>query len=79
MKKERLRTCEAGKSENDEALTILDNVLTVVESAGCEEQAGQPHPHPGGLQEGAGGDAKKVTAAKFAEALWRYMRAAQNV
>jgi hypothetical protein len=29
--------------------TILDNVLTVGESARGEERAGWPHPHPGGL------------------------------
>jgi hypothetical protein len=33
---------------------ILDNVLTVGESAEREEGAGCPHPHPGGLQEGSG-------------------------
>jgi hypothetical protein len=37
------------------SFTILDNVLTVIESAGGEEQACRPHPHPGGLLEGAGG------------------------
>jgi hypothetical protein len=43
---------------NDERcrfLTISDNVLNVVEKAGCEEQAGRPHPHPGGFLEGAKG------------------------
>jgi hypothetical protein len=34
--------------------TILDNVLTVVELAGCEKQIGWPNPHPEGLLEGAG-------------------------
>ncbi len=29
-------------------LTILDNVLTVGDSAGGEEWAGQPQPQPGG-------------------------------
>ncbi len=28
---------------------ILDNILTLGESTGGKEQAGQPHPHPGGL------------------------------
>ncbi len=59
-----MRTCEAGKSKNDEALTILDNVLPVVESAGCEKRAGRSHRHPGGLQEGAGGDVKKRHCGK---------------
>jgi hypothetical protein len=34
-------------------LTILDNVLTVAESAGGEEQAGWPHHHPNDLLEEA--------------------------
>jgi hypothetical protein len=29
----------------------LDNILTIGELAGGEEQAGQSHPHPGGLLE----------------------------
>jgi hypothetical protein len=36
-------------------LTILDNLLTVVASAGGKERAGQPYPHLGELLEGAGG------------------------
>jgi hypothetical protein len=35
-------------------LTILDNILTVGESTGSEEQAGWPNPNPGGLLEDAG-------------------------
>jgi hypothetical protein len=31
-------------------LTILDNVLTVSESAGAEEWDDKPHPHPGDLR-----------------------------
>jgi hypothetical protein len=50
-------------------MTILDNVLNVGEKAGGEERAGRPHPHPGGLLEGAGGGAKNGAAANFAEAL----------
>jgi hypothetical protein len=52
-------------------LIILDNVLTVGESAGGEERADRPHPHPGGLLavEGEGGGAKNGAAANFAEAL----------
>ncbi len=34
--------------------TILDNVLTVGESADGKERAAWPHPCPGGLLEGAG-------------------------
>jgi hypothetical protein len=29
--------------------TVLDNILTVGESAKGEDQAGWPHPYPGGL------------------------------
>ncbi len=36
-------------------LTILENVLTVGESAGGEKWACQPHPQPGGLLQGARG------------------------
>jgi hypothetical protein len=40
-------------------LTILDNVLTMGESAQGEEGADQPHPHPGSLLEEMGcGDEK---------------------
>ncbi len=53
-------------------LTILDNVLNVGEYAGGEERAGKPHPHPGGLLEGAGGGAKNGAAADFAEVLRRW-------
>jgi hypothetical protein len=53
-------------------LTILDNVLNVGEYTGGEERAGKPHPHPGGLLEGAGGGAKNGAAADFAEALRRW-------
>ncbi len=41
-------------------LTILDNVLTIGESACGEELAGWPHPHLGGLMEVVGGGAKKA-------------------
>jgi hypothetical protein len=51
-------------------MVILDKVLTVSESAGGEERAGRPHPHPGGLLEGAGGGAKN-DVADFAKALWQ--------
>jgi hypothetical protein len=50
-------------------LTILDNVLNVGEQAGGEERAGRPHPHSGGLLEGAGRGAKKAATADFAEAI----------
>ncbi len=39
--------------------TILNKVLTVGESVGGEEQAAQPHPHPGGLLEGLGGGCER--------------------
>jgi hypothetical protein len=57
-----LRGDEEGATENLQGdysndchgfLTISDN--TVCESTGSEEQAGWPHPHPGGLLEEAGG------------------------
>jgi hypothetical protein len=47
---------------NDEhrcSMTILDDGLTFGELAE-EEQAGWPHPHPGGLLEGVGGGCKKA-------------------
>jgi hypothetical protein len=34
-------------------MTILGNVLNVGESAEGEERVDRPHPHPGGLLEGA--------------------------
>jgi hypothetical protein len=36
------------------SLIVLDNVLTVYESAGGKEQAGWPHSCSGGLLEGLG-------------------------
>ncbi len=39
--------------------TILDNILTVGESAEGEERAVWAHPHPGGLLEGSGGGREK--------------------
>jgi hypothetical protein len=51
--------------------TILDNVLTVGESAGGKEQAARPHPHLRGLLEGSAGGARNSAAADFAEALLR--------
>ncbi len=50
-------------------LTILDNVLTVGESARGEKQADQPQPQSGGLPERAGWGTKNGTAANIAEAL----------
>ena len=41
------------------SFTILDNVLTVGESARGEERADRPHHDPGGLLEGAGGGCEK--------------------
>jgi hypothetical protein len=42
----------------------LDNILTIGELAGGEEQAGRSHPHPGGLLEGTGrGGARNSMAA----------------
>jgi hypothetical protein len=52
-------------------LTILDNVLTVGESAGIEEKAVEPYPHLGGLLEEVGGGVRNSMAADFAKALWR--------
>jgi hypothetical protein len=39
--------------------TLLDNVLTVGESAEGEERAVLSHPHSGGLREGSGGACEK--------------------
>jgi hypothetical protein len=50
-------------------LTILDSVVTVGESAGRKEQAGQTQPQLGGLLKGAGGGMKNGMAADFSEAL----------
>jgi hypothetical protein len=60
-----------GYRSNDRSdfLTIWENVLTVSQSDGSEERTVQSHPHPGGLQEGAGGGAKNGAMANFAEAL----------
>jgi hypothetical protein len=52
--KERLERC-AVCDDRHGFLTILDNLLTVVASAGGKERAGQPYPHLGELLEGAGG------------------------
>jgi hypothetical protein len=49
--------------------TILDNVLTVGESAEGEERAVCSHPHSGGLREGSGGGARNSAVADFAKAL----------
>ncbi len=49
--------------------TILDNVLTVGESAEGEERAVSAHPHTGGLLEGWGGGARNSAVVDFAEAL----------
>jgi hypothetical protein len=46
--------------------TILDNVLTIGESASGKEQAGRPQPQSGGLPEGAGGGMQNGAAANFA-------------
>ncbi len=54
---------------NDERhrfLTISDNVLNVVEKAGCEERAGQPHPYPGVLLQGVEGGTKNAAVADLA-------------
>ncbi len=39
--------------------TILDNILIVGKLDGGEEQAGRPHPYPGGLLDGGGGGFEK--------------------
>jgi hypothetical protein len=48
--------------------TIFDNVLTINELARGEEQAGQPQPHPGGLQEGTGEGERNHAATDYAKA-----------
>ncbi len=50
-------------------LTFLDNVLTVDESAGGEENAWWHHTNPGGLLEEVRGEYEKSSAAEFAKAL----------
>ncbi len=52
-------------------LTILDNVLTVGESARGEKQTDRPQLQSGGLPEGAGGGTENGTAANVTEALRR--------
>jgi hypothetical protein len=71
MKKEESGQRDVYNDKRRHFLTILDNVLKVGEYTGGEERAGRPHPHPGGLLEGAGGGAKNGAAVDFAEALWR--------
>jgi hypothetical protein len=44
---------------------ISDNILTVSESAGGEEQAGHPQSHPGGLLDRAGQGYEKWHCGKF--------------
>ncbi len=52
--------CEAFRSDkHSHFLTIWDNVLTVGVSTRVEERAGQPHPHPEGHLEEAGGGCEK--------------------
>jgi hypothetical protein len=53
------------------SLTILDNVLTVRESARGKKQADRPQLQSGGLPEGAGGGTENGAAANVAEALRR--------
>jgi hypothetical protein len=50
-------------------LMILDNVLTVCETAGGGKRAGRPQPKSGGFPKGAGWGAKIGAAANVAEAL----------
>ncbi len=52
-------------------LMILNNVLTVCETARGEKRAGRPQPQSGGFPKGAGWGAKNGTAANVAEALRR--------
>jgi hypothetical protein len=59
--------------------TILDNVVTVGESAGGEEQAGWPHPHPGGLQEGAEGVCEKLCGSGFCHGTLAVIQALREV
>jgi hypothetical protein len=60
MKKEWVRMCKAFIVMIAVFfLTIIDNILTMGESAQGEEGADQPHPHPGSLLEEMGcGDEK---------------------
>ncbi len=51
-------------------LPILDYVLTVSDSAGGKEWAGQPQPYQGDLLEGAGVGMKSGMALNFAEVFW---------
>ncbi len=72
IKKERFKQWDVYNDKRCRFLTILDNILNVGEQAGGEERAGRPHPHPGGLLEGAEGDAKNGTVADFALAIWQW-------
>ncbi len=60
--------------------TILDNVLTVSESAEGEEGAGRLHPHPGDPLEGAGGGerVRNCRVAEIAEALQQQQQVHEN-
>jgi hypothetical protein len=62
-----------GDHSNDRLsfLTILDNVLTVGESTGAKEGAGQPQPQSGGLLEGAGWGTKNGGLSRCAPAVVR--------
>ncbi len=59
-------------------LTILDNVLTICETAGGEKRAGRPQPQSGGFPKGAGWGAKNGAAANVAEALRRKYDCCKN-
>ncbi len=79
----RWRRSDSGQRNvcNDERcrfLTISDNVLNVVEKAGCEKWAGWPHSHPGGLLEGVEGGMKNAVAADFADELRRWEKRCMN-